>query len=136
MEPKFHQLFEWPPVSPHRERTDLHRQQKVKAFLITNPGATALDDREKPVPEAEEVLLRTRYIGLCGTDLNTFRGKNPMVTYPRIPGHEVAATIVEGSNDPHLVPGTHVTMSPYTSCGQCASCRRQRPNACQFNQTL
>jgi len=78
-----------------------------------------------------------RMIGLCGSDLNSFRGKNPMVTFPRIPGHEVAATIVSGSNDdPALAAGVNVTMSPYTHCGKCSSCLRQRPNACQFNETL
>jgi threonine dehydrogenase-like Zn-dependent dehydrogenase len=73
-------------------------------------------------------------IGLCGSDLNSFRGKNPMVSFPRIPGHEVAATIVKGNST--LAAGTDVTMSPYTNCGKCASCRRNRPNACQFNETL
>jgi threonine dehydrogenase-like Zn-dependent dehydrogenase len=76
-------------------------------------------------------------IGLCGSDLNSYRGKNPLVTYPRIPGHEVAATIVDGGlAGSGLAVGMNVTMLPYTSCGRCASCRRNRPNACQFNETL
>ena len=91
----------------------------------------------EPAVPGENLLLKVRMIGLCGSDLNSFRGKNPMVTFPRIPGHEVAATIVEGSKeDPALAAGVNVTMSPYTSCGKCASCLRQRPNACQFNETL
>jgi threonine dehydrogenase-like Zn-dependent dehydrogenase len=110
----------------------------MKAFLITNPGETALGDASKPSPGPSDLLLRTRYIGLCGTDLNTFRGKNPMVTYPRIPGHEIAATIVDaGSQVPaQFESGTDVTVSPYTNCGVCASCLRGRTNACQSNQTL
>ena len=56
-----------------------------------------------------------------------------MVEFPRIPGHEVAAEIVEGG---HLKPGTLVTVLPYTSCGLCASCRGGRGNACQHNQTM
>src|SRR5205823_11540614 len=87
---------------------------------------------------AEEVLLRTRIAGMCGTDLSTFRGRNPLVTYPRIPGHEIAATIeATGSAvPPDFRAGLNVTLSPYTNCGRCASCRRGRVNACQFNQTL
>lgn len=73
-------------------------------------------------------------VGLCGSDLNSFRGLNPLVSFPRIPGHEVCATVVEGSGA--LAAGTDVALSPYSSCGKCASCRRGRPNACQFNQTL
>ncbi len=76
-------------------------------------------------------------VGLCGSDLNSYRGKNPLVRFPRILGHEVAATIVHDTpGRPDLAAGTDVTLSPYTSCGKCASCRRGRPNACQFNQTL
>jgi threonine dehydrogenase-like Zn-dependent dehydrogenase len=110
----------------------------MKAFFITNPGETELGNANKPAPGPGDLLLRTRYIGLCGTDLNTFRGKNPMVTYPRIPGHEIAATIVDaGDGVPaQFEPGIDVTVSPYTSCGICASCRRGRTNACLSNQTL
>jgi threonine dehydrogenase-like Zn-dependent dehydrogenase len=110
----------------------------MKAFLITNPGQTAIGEVASPSPGPEEVLLRTRYIGLCGTDLNTFRGKNPLVSYPRIPGHEIAATIVDaGDRVPsHFKSGTDVTVSPYTSCGVCASCLRGRTNACLDNKTL
>jgi len=68
--------------------------------------------------------------------LNSFRGLNPLVSYPRILGHEVCATVVQAGSDSGLAVGTDVVVSPYTSCGQCASCRRRRPNACQFNQTL
>ena len=60
-----------------------------------------------------------------------------MVRFPRIPGHEIAATIVEGiSSFPAFVAGVNVTMSPYTNCDKCASCLRGRPNACAFNETL
>src|SRR5271168_24167 len=76
-------------------------------------------------------------VGLCGSDLNSYRGRNPMVQFPRLPGHEIAATIVEGTSSlPGLAVGANVTLSPYTSCGKCASCRRGRPNACAFNETL
>jgi len=82
-------------------------------------------------------LLKVKLVGMCGSDLNTFRGKNPLVTYPRILGHEIAATVVEAPDSENKLPvGTNVTVSPYTSCGKCASCLRGRPNACQFNETF
>lgn len=109
----------------------------MKALFIRQPGEAVVDNTPEPKTADGNVLLQVRMVGLCGSDLNSFRGKNPLVSFPRIPGHEVAATIVSGSKtDPKLVPGVNVTMSPYTSCGKCASCRRGRPNACQFNQTL
>ncbi|HYP08094.1 MAG TPA: zinc-binding alcohol dehydrogenase family protein [Bryobacteraceae bacterium] len=110
----------------------------MKAFFITGPGAFSVEQINVPKCGPGEVLLRTRIVGMCGSDLNTFRGANPMVTYPRIPGHEIAATIEEvGAGVPsHLKAGMSVTLSPYTNCGACASCRRGRPNACESNQTL
>jgi threonine dehydrogenase-like Zn-dependent dehydrogenase len=100
----------------------------MRALYITEPGSSELRYIPEPRPGRNEVLLRTRRIGFCGTDLSTFRGKNPLVSYPRVPGHEIAATIVE--------TGENVAVYPNTCCGKCAACLRGRPNACKFNQTL
>jgi threonine dehydrogenase-like Zn-dependent dehydrogenase len=110
----------------------------MKAFYITEPGHTVVQDLHQPQPSSNEVLLKSRLIGLCGTDLSTFRGKNPLVSYPRIPGHEISATIVQVGTDvpSEFEPGMDVTVYPYSSCGSCASCKRGRTNACKFNQTL
>ena len=110
----------------------------MKAIVLRAPGQAALE--QVPDPQSlgdHDVLVQVRRIGLCGSDLNSYRGRNPLVTYPRILGHEIAATVADlNPNLPEWPPGTVVTVSPYTSCGQCASCRRSRPNACQFNQTF
>lgn len=109
----------------------------MKALVVTKPGEALIQDIPEVIPKPDEVILQVRRIGLCGSDLNTFRGRNPLVTFPRILGHEVAATIIQGSHEyPHLLPGMNVTLSPYTACGHCAACLRGRPNACEFNQTL
>lgn len=109
----------------------------MRALIIKQPGAASIESVPRPHVDHGKILLRVRMVGLCGSDLNSFRGKNPMVQFPRIPGHEIAATIVEGiSSCPALAAGVNVTMSPYTNCGQCASCLRGRPNACAFNETL
>jgi len=106
----------------------------MKALLIRQPFEVKVEDVADVVVQKDEVLLKVRMVGLCGSDLNSYRGKNPLVAYPRILGHEIAATIVEGS--PSLQSGSTVTLSPYTACGRCPSCKRRRPNACQFNETL
>jgi threonine dehydrogenase-like Zn-dependent dehydrogenase len=106
----------------------------VKAVQVSAPGSAGIVSIPEPNAALNEVLLRVDLVGMCGSDLTTFRGANPMVTYPRILGHEVAATVVSGSSD--LAPGTQVTVSPYTHCGGCASCLRGRFNACQNNQTM
>lgn len=109
----------------------------MKAMMLQAPRALAIQEIPEPKPASAEVLLQVRMVGLCGSDLNSYRGRNPMVTFPRIPGHEVAATIVDSvAGRPDLQAGTNVTLSPYSNCNQCAACRNHRPNACKFNQTL
>jgi threonine dehydrogenase-like Zn-dependent dehydrogenase len=110
----------------------------MKAVVLEGPGQAQLTSEAVPRVAAEdEILLQVRRIGLCGTDLNSYRGRNPLITFPRIPGHEIAATVAElNPNYPEWQPGTPVTLSPYKNCGQCAACRRRRPNACRFNETL
>jgi len=110
----------------------------MKAVVLEGPKRAVLAEVPEPgSPGEDEILLDVRRIGLCGSDLNSYRGRNPLVTYPRILGHEIAATVaVVNPKHPEWTVGTAVTVSPYTSCGRCASCLRGRPNACQFNQTL
>jgi len=110
----------------------------MQAFSITAPQTVGYQTLAKPTPGPADVLLRVSYVGYCGSDLNTFRGLNPLVSYPRIPGHEVSGIIEAvggGVPEPWRV-GLPVTLSPYTSCGKCPSCRRGRFNCCQHNQTL
>src|ERR1035438_3485947 len=109
----------------------------MRALIIDRPGEARVAEVEHPAADPQEATMRIRRIGLCGTDLSTFLGKNPLVTYPRIPGHEIAATLESvPANDLGLAEGMDVTMSPYTSCGKCAACRQGRFNACRSNETL
>ena len=108
----------------------------MKALQVTGPGEAAVVQVSEPEAESGEVLLRVRMVGMCGSDLNTFRGKNPLVSYPRILGHEIAATVESAPDGIGLAKGTPVTVSPYTNCGTCPACTAGRRNACQYNQTL
>ena len=110
----------------------------MKAIQISEPSVMKVIDIAEPQMGDDEVLLRMKYVGFCGSDLSTYRGGNPMVKMPVVPGHEVGAEIVSvGKNVPEgLKPGMTVTVNPYTNCGKCASCRNGRVNACQHNETL
>ena len=111
----------------------------MKAIQITHSQQLNIIDIEKPqAPGDGMVLLRLCYVGFCGSDINTFMGRNTMALNPVIPGHEVGAVIeaVGGGVPEGLRPGMVVTCNPYTNCGKCASCRNQRVNACQHNETL
>jgi len=107
----------------------------VKALVVEAPNQARVVEIPEAKARAGEALLQVRMVGLCGTDLNTFRGRNAMVEFPRVLGHEIAATVID-AGDGACAEGTHVTLSPYTACGKCPSCRRGRVNACQFNETF
>lgn len=110
----------------------------MKAFCIAAPQNGGFIEQEPPRLGPEEVAIEPRRIGLCGSDLNTWRGLNPMVAYPRVPGHEIAGVIeAKGEAVPDSIRlGALATVSPYAACGSCPPCRSGRANACQFNQTL
>ena len=112
----------------------------MKAIQITHQQELNIIEMEKPQTLGQgEILLKLHYVGFCGSDINTFMGRNTMALNPVIPGHEVGATIEavgEEGVPEGLKPGMVVTCNPYTNCGKCASCRNQRVNACQHNETL
>lgn len=111
----------------------------MKAIEISHNQECRVINIDTPAsPAVGEVLLRIEYVGFCGSDINTFMGRNLMALNPVIPGHEVGAVVeAVGSGVPENIKvGAIVTCNPYTNCGHCASCRRGRVNACQHNQTL
>ena len=110
----------------------------MKAIQISGERQMNIVNVEEQELKANEVLLRLEYVGFCGSDLNTWLGKNPMVKMPVIPGHEVGAVIERvGADVPEILKaGMVVTCNPYTNCGKCASCRNLRVNACEHNETL
>ncbi len=110
----------------------------MKAISFSAPYQVEIIDIPAPHLGPEEVMVDVHYVGLCGSDLNTYRGLFPLVTYPRIPGHEVSGVIVaKGEQVPESInEGDSVMLSPYSHCGVCPACRAGRPNCCQFNQTL
>lgn len=111
----------------------------MKAIQISHQQELNIIDVPAPKDLKEgEILLRLKYVGFCGSDINTFMGRNTMALNPVIPGHEVGAVIeAVGAGVPDgLKPGMTVTCNPYTNCGKCASCRNGRVNACVHNETL
>ena len=111
----------------------------MKAIRIREAGRCEIVDiPELEAPGAGQVRLKVRRIGYCGSDLTSFRGLNPLVTYPRIPGHEIGATIDSlGADVPEKWQiGQNVLVSPYTNDGNCSACDVGRYNACRYNQTM
>lgn len=109
----------------------------MKSIQITKPGEIQIKEVPMPVVGKDEALLQILYCGICGADVASFTGNQPFTTYPRIPGHEFSARIVEiGENDRGLKVGDIVTANPYFNCGHCYACQRGLVNACTDNQTM
>ena len=109
----------------------------MKAVFIENPGKAVIKDIPHPARKPGEALLKLLYGGICGSDLGAYRGTFAYFSYPRTPGHEFSAEIVEiDENDRGLKPGMVVVCNPYFNCGECYSCKHGLVNACMSNQTM
>lgn len=109
----------------------------MKAVRIAAEGQCEFADVDQRAPGPGEVVLAVRHVGLCGSDLNTFKGLNPLVQLPRIPGHEIGGEVVAvGAGVDAGLIGQRAIVVPYTNCGACSSCRKGRLNACRHNKTL
>jgi len=110
----------------------------MKAVILQEPGTFAsitVNTAREPGPG--EVLVKVRKIGVCGTDLHAFRGRQPFFSYPRIIGHELGVKVIKKGDQVHgLEPGTYCALEPYLYCGKCSACRRGKTNCCEKLQVM
>jgi threonine dehydrogenase-like Zn-dependent dehydrogenase len=98
---------------------------------LQKPGQFAAVEGPEPVRAAGEAIVRVRRIGVCGTDLHAFAGRQPFFSYPRILGHELGVEIVDpGDCETGLNVGDRCSVEPYLTCGRCIACRRGKTNCC------
>ncbi|SNS18743.1 2-desacetyl-2-hydroxyethyl bacteriochlorophyllide A dehydrogenase [Anaerovirgula multivorans] len=109
----------------------------MKVVEIKEPGRIQVVEKEIPKPKKGEALLKIKYCGICGSDIATYTGNQPFASYPRIPGHEFSAEIIEvEDNNLGLQKGMIVTANPYFNCGSCYSCQKGKVNCCESNETM
>ena len=104
---------------------------KIKTLVCAAPGALALEDRPAPVPAADEALVRTLRVGICGTDYHIYEGKHPFLDYPRVMGHELAVQVLSAPEGSDFARGEICSVNPYIACGHCRTCRAGKPNCCE-----
>lgn len=104
--------------------------------ICNSPRQLSSIETARPVRAEGEVLLRIRRIGVCGTDLHIFTGNQPYLSYPRVMGHELAATVEEAPATSALRAGDVVSVLPYLSCGHCNACRNGKTNCCRTLSVL
>jgi len=109
----------------------------MKYIVCEEPNKFVLKEKEIPVKEDNQALIRIHRVGICGTDLHAYSGNQAFFTYPRILGHELAGEVLEiGENPQHLKVGDSVIVLPYISCGTCVSCRHGKTNCCTSMKVL
>jgi len=104
----------------------------MKQAVMTVPGEIAFREVEKPIPRSDEVLIRVRRIGVCGSDVHVFHGQHPYTDYPVVQGHEVSGTIAElGEEVTGFEVGEKVTFTPQVTCGHCYPCLHGMYHICE-----
>jgi threonine dehydrogenase-like Zn-dependent dehydrogenase len=105
--------------------------------VLQAPGQVSIETIAKPDVTDADILLKVSIVGFCGRDLNSFRGLDLLVSYPRIPGHEVSATVLQSDGtDSKLTVGSNAAVCRDSKCGKWHHLFEGAPNACQFTQTL
>ena len=105
----------------------------MQAVQVNKGYDMVISEVEMPkIEQQNEVLVKTKRVGICGSDMHIYHGTNPLATYPRVIGHEVAGEVVEvGEDVKGLKKGDHVVVEPISYCGTCYACRKGRPNVCE-----
>ena len=104
----------------------------MKAIQIVKPGELRIIDMEKPhIDDKNNILVKMRAAGICGSDVGIYHGTNAAATYPRVIGHEMVGVVEEiGSNVKKLKVGDRIIVNQVVSCGECYPCRHNRGNVC------
>lgn len=95
----------------------------MRTLILKEPGKLVWDN--VPEPDGDGVLVAVRRVGICGTDIHAFAGRQPGSIYPIRLGHELAVELLEDR------PGTLCVVNPYFHCGRCIACRFGRTNCCE-----
>jgi threonine dehydrogenase-like Zn-dependent dehydrogenase len=112
--------------------------KEMKAIQVVKPGQIKLVEKEMPVIQQDnEVLIKVKMVGICGSDVHIYHGTNPVATYPRVIGHEVTGEVIErGISVSSLSMGDKVVIEPIVYCGKCYPCRNGRKNVCENLQVF
>jgi 2-desacetyl-2-hydroxyethyl bacteriochlorophyllide A dehydrogenase len=99
---------------------------------LKSPGDISLVDIPAQKREKDQVLIKVHSAGICGSDIGAYKGVNPLVSYPRVIGHEIAGEVVEIADDEtQFKLGERVIIEPYVYCGQCYPCSIGHTNCCE-----
>lgn len=108
----------------------------MRAVLMEKPWSVKMAEVREPLPQPGCVRVRVKASAVCGSDLSAYRGKSPLCTFPRVPGHELGGVVERGDGQGRFRPGQRVVLEPYLMCGNCPACQDGRTNCCESLRTL
>ena len=110
----------------------LSSSQTMIQQLMTSPKEIIFQKIPIPEPTDDQVLIRIKRIGICGSDIHVYHGTHPFTSYPVTQGHEVSGEISKiGKNVKNLKIGQKVTIEPQVYCGKCHPCTHGKYNLCE-----
>jgi len=109
----------------------------MKQAKLVGEKELAFEEVDRPKPSEEEVLIRVKACGICGSDIHSYQGEHPFVHPPIVLGHEFSGTIEEaGDRAGDLSVGDKVVVEPNITCGECYNCKHGRYNICDNLQVI
>ena len=105
---------------------------KMTQAIMTAPGNIVYQDVDIPEIQPEQIKVKMKRIGICGSDIHVNHGKHPYTNYPVVQGHEVSAEVAEvGNKVTNCRVGDKVTIQPQVVCGKCYPCTHGMYNDCE-----
>lgn len=103
----------------------------MKALVLNRAMAFSYEERPMPACPSGHVLVQVEAVCICGSDVHAIQGHQPLFSFPRVIGHEVAGVVRQtGAGVTQLQPGDRVCLMPCIPCGACRACRAGRTNSC------
>ncbi len=104
----------------------------MNTIVLQKPGEFIYDRRDALHDcGPDDVRVKVRRIGVCGTDLHAFKGDQPFFKYPRVLGHELGVEVMAvGDNVTGFECGDFCAVEPYINCGKCRACKTGKTNCC------
>jgi 2-desacetyl-2-hydroxyethyl bacteriochlorophyllide A dehydrogenase len=104
----------------------------LRAIVLDGHGSVELTELPNPIAGSGEVVIAPEVVGICGTDIHLASGDYPTGTFPVVPGHEFAGTVVEvGEGVTEFSVGDRVCVDPNVACGHCDQCLLGATNLCR-----
>ena len=102
----------------------------MKALVYEGDHSLAVRDVDEPVVDSGDALIRVHSVGICGSDLHAYHGRDERRPPPLVLGHEVSGYRIDGGQS------TPVVVNPLVTCGHCVACERGEENLCPDRQII